>query len=50
MKQEGRTVDYRDVVAEPRYLDEMLQLTGGVRRVPVLVTNGTAAVGFGRGS
>ena len=46
MAQARRTVDYRDVLVEPRFLEEMLRLSGGVRRVPVIVEGGEAAVGF----
>jgi hypothetical protein len=31
----------------PTLLDEMLQLSGGQRRVPVIVRDGTVTVGFG---
>jgi len=50
MAQARRTVDYRDVVSEPRFLEEMLRLTGGTRRVPVVVEGGKATIGFGKGS
>jgi len=40
-------VDYRDVVATPRYLEEMLKLSQGVRKVPVLVEGGQVKIGFG---
>ena len=43
-----------DVLAEPAALEEMLHLSGGVRRVPVIVRGpagaGTVEVGFRRGS
>jgi glutaredoxin len=45
--QEGYRVDYRDVKEEPRYLDEMLRLSKGVRKVPVLVEGGQVSIGFG---
>jgi hypothetical protein len=40
-------VDYRDVVADPSHLDEMLKFSAGVRKVPVLVEEGKGTVGFG---
>lgn len=47
-----------DVLLDPQALDEMLRLTGGVRRVPVVVRPGNGAdapdptveVGFRRGA
>ena len=38
---------YRDVLADPQALEEMLQLTKGVRKVPVLVEAGQVSLGFG---
>ncbi len=43
-------VDYRDVVADPSHLEEMLKYSQGVRKVPVLVEEGRGTVGFGGGS
>lgn len=40
-------MDYRDVKEEPRYLEEMLRLNGGVRKVPVLVEGDQVSIGFG---
>lgn len=40
-------MDYRDVIEHPQYLEEMLQHSQGVRKVPVLVEEGKATVGFG---
>jgi len=40
-------VSYRDVVADPRALEEMLRLTDGNRHVPVLVEGGQVSIGFG---
>jgi glutaredoxin 3 len=40
-------VTYRDVVAEPQYLEEMLKFSQGLRKVPVLVEEGQVSVGFG---
>ena len=44
---EGLKVVYRDVVEDPRALEEMLRLSQGVRQVPVLVEGGQVSVGFG---
>jgi glutaredoxin 3 len=40
-------VDYRNVREDPAQLDEMLKLSGGQRRVPVLVQEGKVTIGFG---
>jgi glutaredoxin len=39
-----------DVLADPAALEEMLTLSGGVRRVPVIVRDGTVEIGFRRGA
>ncbi len=44
---EGMKVVFRDVVADPRALEEMLRQSQGVRQVPVLVEAGRVSVGFG---
>jgi glutaredoxin len=44
---EGLTVNYRDVLEDPEALEEMLRLTKGARKVPVLVMAGQVSVGFG---
>jgi len=44
---EGVKVNYRDVLEDPRALEEMLRLTKGVRKVPVLVDAGQVSIGFG---
>jgi hypothetical protein len=41
------TVRYRDVVEDPQALAEMLQLTHGNRRMPVLVEAEKISIGFG---
>jgi hypothetical protein len=41
------TVIYRDVQADEQALAEMLRLTHGGRRVPVLVEGGKISIGFG---
>jgi len=44
---EGKTVDYRDVQANPELLDEMLSHSSGKRQVPVIVEGGKVKIGFG---
>lgn len=44
---EGYKIVYKDVVDEPRSLEEMLKHTPGSRRVPVLVEAGQVTIGFG---
>ncbi|SNR66536.1 Glutaredoxin [Humidesulfovibrio mexicanus] len=39
-----------DVLADPASLEEMLRLSGGVRRVPVIVRKDGVEIGFRRGS
>ncbi len=41
---------FLDVLADPLLLEEMLQLTGGVRRVPVIVRGAEVEIGFKRGA
>ncbi|MBU1003724.1 MAG: glutathione S-transferase N-terminal domain-containing protein [Proteobacteria bacterium] len=38
---------YVDVTMDPAKLDEMLKLTDGARKVPVLVEDGKVTIGFG---
>jgi hypothetical protein len=38
------------VLADPASLEEMLRLSGGVRRVPVIVRKDGVEIGFRRGS
>lgn len=40
---------FHDVKADPSKLEEMLKLSEGVEKIPVLVINGKAEVGFKRG-
>jgi hypothetical protein len=40
-------VIYRDVVEDPEALKEMLRLTQGTRKVPVLVEGSQISIGFG---
>ncbi len=38
---------YRDVIENGQALEEMMRLTDGNRRVPVLVEGGQVTIGFG---
>jgi glutaredoxin 3 len=40
-------VAYRNVKTDPGLLDEMLALSRGQRKVPVIVQDGKVTVGFG---
>ncbi|MDO9632052.1 MAG: UXX-star (seleno)protein family 1 [Humidesulfovibrio sp.] len=42
--------EFLDVLANPLLLDEMLRLTNGVRRIPVVVRAGAVEIGFKRGA
>lgn len=42
--------EFRDIKANPAYLEEMLEYSCGKERIPVVVTDGEAEVGFKRGS
>ena len=44
---EGRTVDYRDVVENQDFLDEMTEITGGKQLVPVIVDGEKIKIGYG---
>ena len=46
-KQEGKTVEYHDVVSESNKLDLMLKHSDGARRVPVIVDGEDVTIGFG---
>jgi glutaredoxin 3 len=41
------TVIYRDVKEDAQAMEEMLRLTGGDRRVPVVVEGEKISIGFG---
>jgi glutaredoxin 3 len=41
---------FLDVFADPLILEEMLRLSGGVRRIPVIVRAGGVEIGFKRGA
>ncbi len=38
---------FRDVTADSQAMEEMLRLTNGNRRVPVMVEGGQVSIGFG---
>jgi len=40
-------VSFRDVLADSQAMAEMLRLTDGNRRVPVMVEGGQVTIGFG---
>jgi glutaredoxin 3 len=40
-------VKYHNVVADRALLDEMLKMTKGSRRVPVIVEGGKVTIGYG---
>ena len=42
--------EFVDVQADPAQLARMLALSGGKRRIPVIVDGETVTIGFGRGS
>ncbi|MBU1231117.1 MAG: glutaredoxin [Proteobacteria bacterium] len=39
-----------DVLSDPQLLSEMLELTGGVRRIPVIKRGDAIEIGFQRGA
>jgi glutaredoxin 3 len=41
---------YKDVTKDPAAMEEMLAHSGGKRRVPVIVDDGQATVGYDGGS
>ena len=45
--QEGKTVEYHDVISDSSKLDLMLKHSGGARKVPVIVENNNVTLGFG---
>ncbi len=47
MEAEGKKVDYRDVLTNKEFLDEMLAHSGGKRQVPVILEGGEVKVGYG---
>lgn len=45
--QEGKDVEYHDVVSDSSKLDIMLKHSEGARRVPVIVDQEEVTIGFG---
>jgi len=43
----GDQAEYIDVKADAQKLEDMLKLSGGVRKVPVIVEEGSVNIGFG---
>ena len=43
----GHLVEYFDVKADPASMARFLELSGGERRVPLIVERGRVTVGFG---
>ncbi len=46
----GYHVDFRDARSSPGQLEEMLRLSNGSRRVPVIVEDGVVTIGFEGGT
>lgn len=44
--EEGKQVEYIDVVDFPDRLPEMLKHSDGIRKVPVILENGSVSVGY----
>jgi len=42
--------EYVNVFANPQHLAEMLVISGGVRRIPVIVDGGAVRIGFEGGA
>lgn len=49
LKAKGVPFEEKDIVAEPRYMEELLARTGGVRGTPVIVVGEQVLRGFDRG-
>ena len=43
----GDKAEYVDVKMDPEKLEEMLELSGGIRKVPVIVEEGKVSMGYG---
>ena len=43
---QGVSVEYRNVKVNPKDLEEMLQLSQGERRVPIIVEGGKVSIGW----
>ena len=46
-KQEGKTVEYHDVLSDANKLNIMLKHTDGARKVPVIIDGEDVTIGFG---
>ena len=46
-EERGKVVAYRDVRKDPEAMRRFLELSGGERRVPLLVERGRVSIGFG---
>ncbi len=40
---------FYDILADPAKLDEMVKLSNGIQKIPVLVVDGKVEIGFKRG-
>lgn len=45
-RRRGKTVEYHDVRKDPAAMERFLELSGGERRVPLIVERGRVSVGF----
>lgn len=43
---QGHEVVYVDVLSSPKLLDEMLAISGGGRKIPVIVAGGEVTIGW----
>ena len=46
-EKKGYEVDFRDVVKDRSRIDEMVDVSGGRRQVPVIVEEGIVTIGYG---
>jgi len=46
LKENGDEVIYIDVLKSPEMMEKMLSLSGGERKVPVIVADGTITIGW----
>ncbi|HVB10165.1 MAG TPA: glutaredoxin domain-containing protein [Bacillota bacterium] len=49
LKEKGVPFEERDVAADPRNMQELLERTGGVRGTPVIIVGDEVMRGFDRG-
>jgi len=45
-RQQGKKVSYVNVTKDPAKLEEMLKLSGGYRKVPVIVDGAAVTIGY----